>query len=180
MKITVLKGSPRRNSCSDLLAEHFIAGAERSGNSVIANLKVADMNVRPCTACNYCRSHDGACAYQDDFYNICKVIMESDVIVIATPVYFFDVSAQIKAVIDRLHSILGQLRQRDCRLVLLTTCGKNDIATFDVINAHMKAITDLLGWGEPIILNAPGVQSTEALSATEYPEKAEEIGAKLH
>ena len=62
------------------------------------------MNITACQGDNYCKSHEGKCAVDDDMQKIYKAIEEADGVILATPVYFFDVNAQAKLFIDRLYS----------------------------------------------------------------------------
>lgn len=108
MKIVVLTGSPRRNGNSAYLAEQFIKGAEEQGHEVF-RFDCAMREVGPCRACNRC-GMDGPCVLKDDFDVLRPHLIDADMVVFATPMYYFGVSAQMKRVIDRFYAINGKIK----------------------------------------------------------------------
>ena len=107
MKILVITGSPRKNGNSNTLAEHFIRGAEEAGHNVV-RFDAAFKEVHPCIGCNQC-GMNGECVFKDDFEFVRKHILDAGMVVFATPMYYFGISAQIKAVIDRFYGINGSI-----------------------------------------------------------------------
>ena len=103
MNILVITGSPRKGGNTDIMAEAFAQGARESGNQVTVK-NAGAMNIAPCQACEYCFAHDGACMQQDDMTEILAEVDKSDMLVFASPVCWFGMSAQIKLVIDRLYA----------------------------------------------------------------------------
>jgi multimeric flavodoxin WrbA len=104
-KIVILVGSVRRGGNTALLAQAFADGAKE--NNEVEIISVADYKVNPCIGCDTCFNRDGnKCFIQDDMQKIYPKLAEADMIVIASPVYFYGISAQLKAVIDRLHTPL--------------------------------------------------------------------------
>ena len=99
-KILILSGSPRKGGNSDILCDEFLRGAQEAGNEA-EKIFIRDKKIAPCTACYYCRDHEGECAIRDDMTEVLDKIQASDVIVMASPVYFYSIDAQMKAVIDR-------------------------------------------------------------------------------
>lgn len=99
-KILILSGSPRKGGNSDLLCDEFMKGAQESGNQA-EKIFLRSKKVMPCNACYYCKDHDGQCAIRDDMGEILDKMQKADVIVMASPVYFYSIDAQMKAVIDR-------------------------------------------------------------------------------
>jgi len=124
MNILIFSGSPRKGGNTELLAEAFVKGA--SAQHHVEIVSVRDYTVNPCLGCNACfktngrssESHpnlfedarvvtdeaDGACAQKDDMAMIYEKMNKADMLVIASPVYFYGISAQLKAVIDRFHN----------------------------------------------------------------------------
>ena len=100
MKVTVLVGSPRKGGNTELMVDEFVKGAKEVGHEV-EKILLADKNVGGCKACEYCFAHDGECVQKDDMTEIIKKLDETDCLVLASPIYWFNVTAQIKAVIDR-------------------------------------------------------------------------------
>ena len=101
--IIVLSGSPRKGGNTDLLVDAFVKGAEKNNNVEVVS--VADYKVNPCIGCNSCFDREGHDCFQQDAMQVVYYKLKcADVIVVASPVYFYGVSAQLKAIIDRLHT----------------------------------------------------------------------------
>ena len=101
--IVILTGSMRKNGNTARLAESFAEGASVNNNVEIVS--VAEYNVAPCTGCNSCFTREGgACFQKDDMVKIYEKLKNADIVVISSPVYFYGISAQLKAVVDRLHT----------------------------------------------------------------------------
>ena len=100
-RVLILSSSPRKNGNSDTLCHNFASGAKDSGNEVV-EIFINDKNINYCKACAYCEKHNGVCTIKDDMVDIIKEIFASDVIVFASPVYFYSISGQLKTFIDRL------------------------------------------------------------------------------
>lgn len=102
-KILVLVGSERKDGNTALLAQSFAEGAK--ANNDVEIISVADVKVNPCKGCNACFKTEGnMCVQIDDMLEIYKKLSEADVLILASPVYFYGISAQLKAIIDRLHT----------------------------------------------------------------------------
>ena len=99
-KVLILSGSPRKGGNSDILCDEFLRGAIDAGNQA-EKIRVADKKIAMCTGCDYCRDHGGKCVYNDDMGEILQKIIDCDVLVLSSPVYFYSICAQLKAVIDR-------------------------------------------------------------------------------
>ena len=119
MKIVVLTGSPRKNGNSAYLAEQFIKGAEEQGHEVF-RFDCAFRHVEPCRACNRC-GMDGPCIIDDDFLQLRPKLVEADMVVFATPMYYFGISAQMKRVIDRFYAINCQIKGAPKKAAFLMT-----------------------------------------------------------
>ena len=103
MNILILSGSPRKGGNTDLLVEAFVKGASQKHHVEIVS--VHDYKVNPCMGCNACfKSKDNTCVQKDDMQTIYYKMAHADMLVIASPVYFYGLSAQLKAVIDRCHN----------------------------------------------------------------------------
>lgn len=104
MNILVLSGSPRKGGNTDILVDAFAKGASESGHSVSV-ISVHDVDVHPCKGCDACfKRSDMSCIQDDDMAGIYKRLAEADMLVIASPVYFYGISSQLKAIIDRCHN----------------------------------------------------------------------------
>lgn len=176
MKILVLTGSPRRNGNSNTLADYFIKGAEEAGHQ-IERFDAAFKNVHPCIACNKC-GMDGPCVFKDDFEFVREHIVDADAVVFATPMYYFGISAQLKAVIDRFYAINGRIH-RPKKSVLLMTYANTAASQAVPIEKHYEVLLDYLGWKDAGRVIASGVWPVGAVEGTLYPQKAYELGKKI-
>lgn len=115
MKILVLNGSPRRNGNTVRLVSAFCKGATEAGNNVhIVN--VASQKIHGCIACEYCHgAGNGTCVQQDDMQALYPLIREADMLVLASPIYYYTMTGQLISVLDRTYA-LGPLKtyQKDC------------------------------------------------------------------
>ena len=102
MNILIISGSPRKGGNTELLAEAFAKGAAKHHHVEIVSVR--DYKVNPCLGCNACFKTDGICAQNDDMAIIYEKMSRADMLVIASPVYFYGISAQLKAVVDRFHN----------------------------------------------------------------------------
>ncbi|MBW7898766.1 2-amino-4-deoxychorismate dehydrogenase [Candidatus Brocadiaceae bacterium B188] len=98
-KVVAIFGSPRVNGNSDILLNQAIKGAEASGAKV-EKIVIRDLQIAPCNACDGC-FEKGTCVIYDDVQPIYSHLVDADGIIVASPVYFMSVSAQLKAFIDR-------------------------------------------------------------------------------
>ncbi len=105
MKIVSLLGSPRKNANSSLIAERFCATAKKLGAEV-QTFTLNDLNFRGCQGCMACKTKLDKCALEDDLTEVLEAVRETDILVLASPVYYWDVSAQMKAFVDRTFSFL--------------------------------------------------------------------------
>lgn len=99
-KITVLFGSPRKNSNTQLLVNEALRAVS---DHEIETIYLNDLNIRGCQACYFCKRNDTTkCAVTDDMQQVYQSLESTDALIVATPIYFCDVSAQMKLIVDRL------------------------------------------------------------------------------
>ncbi len=176
MKILVLTGSPRKNGNSNTLVDSFIKGAEEAGHETV-RFDAAFKDVHPCIGCNSC-GMDGPCVFKDDFEFVRQHIVDADVVVFATPMYYFGISAQLKAVIDRFYAVNGSIH-RPKKAVLLMTYANTDVSQAEPIKSHYRVLLDYLGWEDAGQIIASGVWPVGAVNHTEYPAQAYLLGKSL-
>lgn len=99
MNVVAISASPRRGGNSDVLCDQFLKGAKERGAN-ITKISLAEKKISPCVACYACMD-SGVCAKKDDMAEIQQSLIDADVIVLATPVYFYCMDAQMKIMIDR-------------------------------------------------------------------------------
>ena len=131
MKIVVITGSHHKNGTSAHLAAAFIRGAEETGHEV-CRFDAAFRQVHPCIACETCHNTDRGCAFADDMKTLYPELLEADAVAFATPIYYYAMNAQIRAVIDRFYACdaqvlgLGHCWHGDwCRLYGCSGTGTN-------------------------------------------------------
>ncbi len=176
MKLLVITGSPRKNGNSNTLADHFIKGAKEAGHEVV-RFDAAFKEVHPCIACNKC-GMNGSCVFKDDFEFVRKHIIDAGLVAFATPMYYFGISAQIKAVIDRFYAINGQIHVPK-KAVLMMTYADNSKRKESAIVNHYEVLLDYLGWTDAGQIIAPGVWPVGAINHTKYPEQAYRLGKSV-
>ena len=125
-KIVVISSSPRKNGNSEILADQFIKGATSVGHKVI-KINLANYRIAPCLACEYCRGHHNRCVLKDDANKVIEEIVNADVFVMATPVYFYGISAQMKTFIDRTYPIWQNLGHKDVYYIISAGLGEDII-----------------------------------------------------
>ena len=152
-KVVVICGSPYKTSNSDALAREFAAGALEAGNTVEI-VKLAEKQFGPCLGCDLCRKREWECVQRDDMEQLYSLVEAADIIVLATPLYFLTVSAQLKAFIDRLYCRhhAGSLRGK--KGVLLSTSGGPDSAA---LKDYFAALCGLVGWENSAVLTQGGL-----------------------
>ncbi|MDE7312354.1 MAG: NAD(P)H-dependent oxidoreductase [Eubacterium sp.] len=137
-KILILIGSTRKNGNTELLAQSFAKGAGEHHD--VEMVSVADYKVHPCVGCNSCFEREGhRCFQQDDMAEIYAKLAEADMVVIASPVYFYGISAQLKAVIDRMHTPMRN-RFKIKRAALLLVGAASLPELFDAIILQYKLV----------------------------------------
>ena len=105
MKILILQASPRANGNTVWMAEEYKKAAEAAGHKVTL-VNVAKKKIAGCLACEYCHGKgNGACVQKDDMQEIYPLLAEAEVLVFAAPIYYFTLSAQIQAPIQRIYNM---------------------------------------------------------------------------
>lgn len=176
MKILVITGSPRKNGNSATLADHFIKGAKEVGHEVV-RFDAAFRKVHPCIACNSC-GMNGPCVFKDDFEFVREHIIGADCVVFATPMYYFGISAQLKAVVDRFYAINGSIHVPK-KAVLLMTYANTAASEAVPIKSHYDVLLKYLGWTDAGQIIAPGVWPVGAIRHTRFPEQAYRLGKSV-
>lgn len=110
-KVLILSGSPRKGGNSDLLCDEFARGAVEAGNEV-EKIFLADKKINYCRGCGVCNTTD-CCVMKDDMAEILQKMVVADVIVMATPVYFYAMNGQMKTLIDRTVPQYTEISNKD-------------------------------------------------------------------
>ena len=138
-KVLILSGSPRKGGNSDILCDEFMKGAVESGNEV-EKIRISEKKISPCTGCYYCAKNDGACIYKDDMAEILQKMIDADVLVMASPVYFYSIDAQLKAVIDR--TVARWLEVKNKEFYYIATMADTSKSSADTTIACFRGYAD--------------------------------------
>lgn len=174
-KVLIISASPRANGNSDLLAQQFALGAKKAGNEVsIVNLR--EKKIGYCHGCYYCASHEGHCCQKDDAEGIIDQMVATDVIVLATPTYFYSMAGQLKVLIDRSVMKYTTITNKEI-YYLITAWDSNKDNLQKVLSAIRGFSVDCLeGSVEKGILLAAGVNEASDVKKTDYLAQAYEMG----
>lgn len=176
-KVLILSSSPRKNSNSDTLCHSFAKGAKDKGNEV-QEIFINDKKINFCKACSYCETHNGACSQHDDMAEIIDAILKSDVIVFASPVYFYTISGQLKTLIDRLVAVYTKIKNKD--IYYIFTAAENGRTTFDKSASCMDGLLDCLtSVTVKGRIYAGGVWKKGEINNTKYIQQAYDMGVAV-
>ncbi len=136
--VLILSGSPRKGGNSDILCDEFMRGAKEVGHKV-EKINVADKRIAPCRACYACKG-TGKCAIKDDMADILQAMIDADVLVLASPVYFYSIDAQLKALIDR--TVARWLEVKDKEFYYIATCADTEKESIETTFACFRGYAD--------------------------------------
>lgn len=154
MKIAVLNGSPRKQN-TDALVAAFVEGAQEAGHEVEV-VKVGTMNIAGCKACEYCHGKgEGACIQKDDMEKVIPAYLDADAVVFASPIYYFGMSAQMEAAIQRVYCIGKPPKAQ--KAALLLSSGSQGV--YDGAIGQYKGIVAYMGLTDGGIVTAAGEEN---------------------
>lgn len=175
-KVLILSGSPRKEGNSDILCDEFMRGAKEKGNEV-EKIRVAEKNIGFCLACYACRG-TGICAIKDDMAEIIEKMIEADVLVLASPVYFYSIDAQLKALIDRTVARWTEVKNKE--LYYIMTAADDVTSAMDTTLACFRGYADCVsGAKEKGIIYGIGVYDKGEIKNTVAMKEAYEMGLQV-
>ena len=177
VKIVVLESSPNQNGSSNMLAEQFIQGAKEAGHSVQI-IDAAHGNIHPCTGCIHC-GYEGPCSQEDDVDKIRGKILDADMIVFVTPLYYYGMSAQLKTLIDRFCAFNSSIQRKHMRSALISVAWNNDNWTFDALKAHYQMLVRYLNLKDIGMILGAGCGTPDMTEHSRFMKLAYELGRKL-
>ncbi len=142
-KILIIKGSPRREGNTNFLADKCKERIEKIGGKTIT-YTLNEMDIKPCQGCRFCEKV-GTCVINDDMAKIYDEILSCDGMIIATPIYWFNMSAQTKLFIDRLYAILlgkGKEAFENIKIGIIMAYAASDPYTSGAVNA-LRSFQDM-------------------------------------
>lgn len=175
-QVLILSGSPRKNGNSDLLCDEFAKGAVEAGHCV-EKIRVAEKNIGFCRGCYACKKN-GVCAIKDDMAEILQKMIDADVLVLASPVYFYSVDAQLKAVIDR--TVARWLEVKNKEFYYIMTAADGDVSSMDTTLACFRGYADCVeGAKEMGIIYGTGVYEKGEIKNSACMQQAYEMGKNV-
>ncbi|MCC8097764.1 MAG: flavodoxin family protein [Eubacterium sp.] len=177
MKIVVLEGSPNKHGSSNLLAEEFIRGAKESGNEITV-IDAAHADIHPCKGCIHC-GYEGPCVQNDDMKYIRRQILEADMLVFVTPLYYYGMSAQLKTLIDRFCAFNSSIQRKHMKSALISAAWNSDGWTFDALKAHYTTLVKYLNLHDEGMIFGAGCGTPSMTASSGFPQKAYELGRRL-
>jgi multimeric flavodoxin WrbA len=180
--IVLLNGSPHEHGCTAALADAVEAAARPSGAKVTRYF-LNDLNIRGCQGCFSC-AETARCVQNDDMQPIYDDIRVCDGLVLASPVYMWSMSSQLKTAVDRLFAFLrpgrGTALKPGIKVLLLFTQGQQDTGMFRHYFEHVGKNMQFMGFGDYKILAAGGTHlPAQVLSQPEVLAEAEQLGRWL-
>ena len=175
MKITIINGSPRVNGNTEIMVDEFVRGAAEAGHEV-TKINLAGKKISGCLACKYCFSHGGECVQKDDMTEILAVLDQTDMVVFASPVYWFEVSAQLKTVIDRMYA-RGSVGFHFHKVALLLDSGSPGV--YDAAITMYQSINAYLKWEDKGIITIPGMKDKGSMKDVPQLEEVYKFGKSL-
>ncbi len=183
MKITHISGSPRKKSNSRNIAEQFIYKAVEKGaesTSYILN----DMDIKGCQGCYACKKGKEMCILKDDITPVLSEIYETDILLISTPVYFYDLPGQLKCFVDRMYSFAKEDWQTNPapsrlpsgkKVVFVQTQGAGEGLHDEIFGKYDAIFKMFAGFEECFVIR--GYNNADEIH--EYKQEAESLAYKL-
>ena len=140
-KVLILSSSPRRNGNSDLLCNEFMRSAAEAGHQV-EKIFLKDKHINYCTGCSVCSMYGKPCPQKDDAAEVVEKMIAADVIVMATPVYFYTMSAQMKTLIDRCCARYLEIKNKEFYFII--TAAEQDKGAMERVIEGFRGFLDCL------------------------------------
>ena len=177
MKIVVLSGSPHKKGTSNTLVEEFVKGASDSGKEVEV-IDLAHININPCMGCDAC-GMNGNCIQKDKGNEILEKILKSDAIVFASPVYYYNVSSQLKMMIDRFYARTMQITNKNLKAaVIMTAWNSDENWTYGAIDKYFDILFEYMHFKDAGRIYGKGC-GTVSMMPKKYYEEAYKLGKEI-
>lgn len=190
-KILVIVGGGRANGNTNQLVDSFIMGAKKVGHYV-EKISLMKTQVNGCLGCNACR-YGKPCIQKDGFNELVPKIKEADLIVFASPMYYWTISSKLKAFIERFYSLgeedtnipLGRFEKYPVKdAAFLMTAADNNFWTFEqAVSYYRFALINSIGFNDKGMVLAGGCGDTNGkpkIDKTYHLEEAYEFGKKIY
>jgi len=178
MKIVVINSSPHteEKSTSRYLAQKFIEGAKSAGHEIFV-FDAANEETHPCRGCNHC-GMDGDCILDDAIsQKLMPKMLEADLLVFVTPLYYYGMSAQLKIIVDRFYARTTRLNGK--KSIFMATAWNSADWTFEALKSHYDTLVRYMNWEDCGQIWAIGCGYRSAVESSEFGDAAYKIGASL-
>lgn len=176
-KALILSSSPRKGGNSDLLCDEFLKGAKESGNEV-EKIFLRNKKIGYCIDCGTCYKKRKPCIQNDDMAEILDKMIKADVIVMATPVYFYTMDAQLKTVIDRCIAGYTKIKNKD--FYFIATAAADSKKYMEKTIDGLRGFTDCLdNVKEKGVIYAHSVWNAGDVKEKSYMKEAYNMGLNI-
>ncbi len=177
MNIVVITGSHHFAGTTAALADEFIRGAKEAGHEVF-RFDSSFKKVHPCIACERCHEGLDGCVFKDDMEELMPQLLAADVVTFVTPIYYYDVTAQIKAVIDRFYAKDEELHKNK-KSILITAMADDKAVSASGAKLSFELMSEFLEWEVAGVVNAENTWTKDSLADTDYLQQVYELGKSL-
>ena len=175
--VLVISASPRKGGNSDTLCDEFIRGAQESGNHA-EKIFLASKNIKYCIGCGVCNTTQ-KCVQKDDMAEILDKMVEADVIVLATPVYFYTMDAQMKTLIDRTVPRYTEIQNKDFYFIVAAADTERKMMERTIEGVRGFTQDCLTGAREKGIIYGTGAWQAGEIKGTPAVKQAYEMGRNV-
>ena len=159
MNILVLNGSPRKHGNTAFMIDAFLDGAKQQGHHVDV-ISVCEKNINGCLACEYCHTKgNGNCIQKDDMQEIYDLLKDTEMLVIASPIYYHGISGQLKCVIDRFYSAAYPKKPKKLKKVAMILSSGDPDMYDGALFSFRGDFLDYLGLENMGVFTAYGVEN---------------------
>ncbi len=176
-RVFIVSSTPRKSGNSEILAEEFARGAREAGHEV-EKIELRNRELKFCIGCLSCLK-TGKCVLDDTINELLPRVRRADVLVFATPIYYYGLSGQLKTFLDRMNALYGKENSFK-RVYLLASAADTEESAFD------GAIKGIQGWIDCFegvrlagVIKGAGVESAGEIRNTRFPQEAYETGRAL-
>lgn len=176
-KTLILSSSPRKGGNSDTLCDEFMRGAVKAGHAV-EKIFLGNKTINYCTGCSTCSLHGKPCPQKDDMAEILEKMLSADIIIMATPVYFYTMSAQMKTLIDRCCGLYTKIADKE--FYFIVTAAEDDKSkmerTIDTFQGFLDCLENPTIKG---VVYGLGVWHKDEIKGNKAMSEAYQMGLKL-
>lgn len=178
MNIVVINSSPHSEaqSTSKYLAQRFIDGASTKGHYIF-KFDAANEDTHPCKGCDHCHM-DGPCIFNDSIETkLMPKLLEADLLVLVTPLYYFGMSAQLKIIVDRFYSRTTRLSGK--KSMLISTAWNSADWTMEALHYHYQTLVRYMDWTDVGQLLATASGTRSMVERSEFGDASYRLGSSL-